>query len=44
MDLGKNHFDTTDLGQLKNTELTINTVKFGINYSGPVIERLFSGR
>lgn len=43
MDLGKNHFDTTDLGQLKNTELTINTVKFGINYSGPVIERLFSG-
>jgi len=44
MDLGKNHFDTTDLGQPRNTELTMNTVKFGVNYSGPVIERLFNAR
>jgi hypothetical protein len=44
MDLGKNHFDTTDLGQPRNTELTMNTVKVGINYSGPLIERFFGGR
>jgi hypothetical protein len=29
---------------MKNSDITANTVKVGINYSGPVIERFFTGR
>jgi outer membrane immunogenic protein len=45
-DLGKNTFNgpAVPFAFMRNTELTTNTVKFGINYSGPVIERFFGGR
>jgi len=44
-DLGK--FDATRPAfpaQVRTMDLTVNTVKVGLNYSGPVIERLFAGR
>lgn len=31
-------------GFVTKSDLTLNTVRVGINYSGPVIERLFNGR
>lgn len=41
-DFGKNSFD--GLGASRSTELSVNAVRVGINYSGPVIERLFGGK
>ncbi len=51
----KLEYDYADLGTLKTdspsstnvlgrTALTLNTVKVGLNYHGPVLERLFGGR
>ena len=31
-------------GPARTSDMTLNTVRVGINYSGPVIERLFGGR
>jgi len=42
-DLGKDRFDNPAAAGTKNMDLTMNTVKFGINYSGPLIERFFTG-
>jgi outer membrane immunogenic protein len=44
LDLGKNRFDSRSPIFMKNSDITANTVKVGINYSGPVIERFFTGR
>jgi outer membrane immunogenic protein len=39
-DLGRNQDRVTPFA----TDLTMNTVKLGLNYHGPVLERLFGGR
>jgi opacity protein-like surface antigen len=41
-DLGKNTFNDPATAVPRSTELKVDTVKFGINYYGPIIERLFT--
>jgi opacity protein-like surface antigen len=43
-DLGTFKDNTPSLALTRTGDLTLNTVRVGINYSGPVIERLFGGR
>lgn len=44
MDLGENKFDDPATGLTRRTDFSVDTVKVGLNYYGPVIERLFAGR
>jgi outer membrane immunogenic protein len=43
-DLGKDHFNNPVINGTKHEDLTLSTVRVGVNYSGPVIERFFGGR
>lgn len=43
-DLGENKFDDPVALVTRRTDLTVNTVRIGLNYYGPVIERLFGAR
>jgi outer membrane immunogenic protein len=47
-DLGRYRYETFggagDLRERKNSSVTLGAVKIGINYHGPVLERLFGGK
>jgi opacity protein-like surface antigen len=43
-DLGKFNDTRPAFAQGRVTDLNVNTVKVGINYSGGIIERFFGGR
>jgi outer membrane immunogenic protein len=43
-DLGDYHITGSIAGATRTSDLTLNTVRVGVNYSGPVIERFFGGR
>jgi outer membrane immunogenic protein len=43
-DLGTFKDDTPVAAFTRHSDITLNTVRVGLNYSGPVIERFFAGR
>jgi outer membrane immunogenic protein len=43
-DLGDYHITGSVAGATRNSDMTLNTVRVGVNYYGPLIERFFGGR